>query len=487
VKTDRAYVLYWMTAHRRLEANFALQYAVEQARALHKPLLILEALRCDYPWASDRLHTFVIDGMAEHAVALAGTPVTYLPYVEPARGAGKGLLARLAADACLVVTDDFPSFFLPRMTAAAGRRIDARLDAVDSNGLLPMRATDKVFLTAYSFRSYMQGVLREHLASWPDTITFDDLPVCPALPADVTLRWPTTPVTTLRQSAAMLATLPLDHSVAPVERRGGPAAARATLTRFVTQRLARYVEDHSHPDADATSGLSPYLHFGHISAHAVFEAVVTAERWTSRQLGPGKKGQREGWWGASTNAEAFLDQLITWREVGFNMCALRPDDYDQYSSLPSWARATLDLHTSDRRTFLYTRDQFANADTHDEVWNAAQRELATTGTCHNYLRMLWGKKILEWTRTPEEALETMIDVMNRYALDGRNPNSYSGYCWTLGRYDRPWGPERPIYGSIRYMTSANTLKKLRMKGYMRKWAIGGNDGSGGNGAPSLFA
>jgi len=139
--------------------------------------------------------------------------------------------------------------------AAAGRRVDARLDAVDSNGLLPMRATDKVFLTAYSFRSYMQGVLREHLASWPAPITFDDLPVCPALPADITSRWPATPVATLKQPAALLAALPIDHSVAPVERRGGPAAARATLRRFVTERLERYVQDHSHPDPGATARL----------------------------------------------------------------------------------------------------------------------------------------------------------------------------------------------------------------------------------------
>lgn len=468
-RPDQAYVLYWMTASRRLTANFALQHAVDHARAWGKPLVILEALRCDYRWASDRLHAFVLNGMADHADALAGSPVTYSPYVEPSRGAGKGLLARLAADACLVVTDDFPSFFLPHMVAAAGRRIDARLEAVDSNGLLPMRGTDKVFLTAYSFRSYLQGALRDQLEHWPKAILFDDLAPAPAMAADTTARWPMTPVATLRNPAAFLSSLPIDHSVPPAEIRGGPVAARATLHRFITQRLSRYVDDHSHPDANGTSGLSPYLHFGHIASHEVFEAVVTAERWTSRQLGPGKKGQREGWWGASVNAEAFLDQLITWRELGFNMCALRPDDYDQYASLPAWARATLDTHAADPRSYVYTRDEFAQAATHDPVWNAAQRELVATGTCHNYLRMLWGKKILEWTRTPEEALDTMIEVMNRFALDGRNPNSYSGYCWALGRYDRPWFPERPVYGTIRYMTSASTMRKLRMKIYLKRW------------------
>ncbi len=468
VRPDNAHVVYWMVGSRRLSSNFALQHAVACAREWHKPLIILEALRCDYPWASDRLHRFVIDGMADHADALAGTPVAYLPYVEPARGAGKGLLAALAADACLVVTDDFPAFFIPKMIAAAGRTLDARLEAVDANGILPMRATEKVFLTAYSFRSYLQGAFRDSLAAWPEALTFKGLPKA-TLPKGLATRWPATPVATLRAPDALLASLPIDHSVPATDTRGGPVAAAATLTRFVTSRLARYVEDHSHPDTEVTSGLSPYLHFGHIGTHEVFEAVMTKERWTSRKLGAGKRGQREGWWGASANAEAFLDQLITWRELGYNMCAWHPDDYDHFDSLPAWARTTLDRHAVDPRPYTYTRDQFMAADTHDQVWNAAQRQLAATGTCHNYMRMVWGKKILEWSASPDEALETMIDVMNRYALDGRNPNSYTGYCWTLGRYDRPWAPEREIFGVIRYMSSANTVRKLRMKAYLQRW------------------
>ncbi len=471
-RPDRAYVLYWMTAYRRLSSNFALQRAVEHAREWGKPLVILEALRCDYRWASDRLHRFVIDGMAEHARALKGSPVMYLPYIEPTHGAGQGLLARLAVDACVVVTDDFLSFFLPRMVAAAGRRIDARLESVDSNGVLPMRATTKVFLTAHSFRSYMQGTMRDQLAQWPAPITFRDLRPCPPLASDIAARWPVAASAVLEKPAALIASLPIDHSVAEVQIRGGASVAHSRLRRFVDERMAHYADRNSHPDDEGTSGLSPYLHFGHISTHAVFEAVMTAEQWTSRKLGTSRRGNRAGWWGASASAEAFLDQCITWRELGFNMCALRPDDYDQYSSLPAWARATLDRHTADPRPFVYSLDEFAAAATHDAVWNAAQRELTATGTCHNYMRMLWGKKILEWTRTPEEALYTMIEIMNRFALDGRNPNSYSGYCWTLGRYDRAWGPERPIFGKVRYMSSANTVRKLRIKEYMRKWGNG---------------
>jgi deoxyribodipyrimidine photo-lyase len=470
---DRAYVLYWMTASRRLTSNFALQHAVNQARDWNKPLVILEALRCDYQWASDRLHQFILDGMVEHARALEGTPVTYMPYVEQKRGAGKGLLARLASDACLVITDDFPSFFLPKMVAAAARLIDARREAVDSNGMLPMHGTAKVFLTAHSFRSYVQGTLRDQLSPWPAAIPFEDLPACPPLTPDIQERWPVTPEVLAGDTARLLARLPIDHTVGSVATRGGAAAGRTALRRFITQRLARYADDHSHPDRNGTSGLSPYLHFGHLSSHEVFDAVMNAEGWTSRRLGAGKRGNREGWWGVSASAEGFLDQLITWRELGFNMCALRPDDYDRYASLPAWARATLDKHADDPRAYRYSREEFMHAATHDPVWNAAQTELAATGTCHNYMRMLWGKKILEWTRSPEEALDTMIGIMNRYALDGRDPNSYSGYCWTLGRYDRPWGPEREVFGTVRYMSSANTLKKLRMKRYLEKWGGGG--------------
>jgi deoxyribodipyrimidine photo-lyase len=316
----------------------------------------------------------------------------------------------------------------------------------------------------------VQGAIRDQLSSWPQPIAFDKLPGCPPLAVDVQERWPATPTVLLDDPASLVAPLPIDHSVPAVEVRGGSAAARAVLNRFITQRLGRYVEDHSHPDREGTSGLSPYLHFGQLSAHEVFDAVMNAEGWTSRRLGSGKRGQREGWWGVSANAEGFLDQLVTWRELGFNLCALRPADYDQYSSLPSWARGTLEKHATDTRVHRYSRDEFMNAATHDRVWNAAQNELSTSGTCHNYMRMVWGKKILEWTRSPEEALDTMIEVMNCLALDGRDPNSYSGYGWALGRYDRPWGPEREIFGTVRYMSSENTVRKLKMKQYLEKWS-----------------
>ena len=193
---------------------------------------------------------------------------------------------------------------------------------------------------------------------------------------------------------------------------------------------------------------------------------MTAEGWTSRRLGQDARGARDGWWQVGDGANAFLDQVVTWRELGFNACVSRPDDYHAYSAVPDWARNTLAAHATDRREHLYDHDTFDRAETSDPVWNAAQRQLVRTGWMHNYLRMLWGKKILEWSPSARDALETMTGLMNRYAVDGRDPNSYSGYLWILGRYDRPWGPTRPVFGTVRYMSSTNTVKKLRMTQFL---------------------
>jgi deoxyribodipyrimidine photo-lyase len=454
-----------MTAFRRLRSNFALEHAVAHARAFDRPLMILEALRVDYPWASDRLHHFVIDGMAEHAAALANGPVAYLPYVELSAGAGRGLLAALARDACLVVTDDYPCFFLPRMVAAAAEQLEVRVDAVDSNGLLPIRMTDRTFTTARSFRAHLQRHVAAEIRRWPARISFRGLQPATIAP-HIVRRWPATRGSQLRDPATLLASLPIDHAVGPAPARGGALTAHARLRAFVATGLDRYAHDQRHPDAAGTSALSAHLHFGHLSAHEVFDSVMTHERWTRRRIGAKAGGRRRGWWGLPEGAEAFLDQVITWRELGFNMCATQPTTYDDYGALPDWARRTLAKHARDRRPWTYTLDKFAQAETHDPVWNAAQRQLVRTGWMHNYLRMLWGKKILEWSPTPRAALGIMVELMNRFALDGRDPNSYSGYLWVLGRYDRAWGPERPIFGTVRYMSSDATRRKLKMQRFL---------------------
>ena len=469
IYADGAFVLYWMTAFRRARFNFSLERAVEWAEELRKPLVILEALRCDYPWASDRIHAFVLDGMLENLKTFRKRPVLYHPYVEEERQAGKGLLGSLARLACVIVTDDYPAFFLPRMIRHAASWMGIRMEAVDSNGILPMKVADQVYSTAYSFRRFLQKNLPDHLKRAPleDSLVGVTLARLPRLPAEVLNRWPAAREELLKADPSQLARLPIDHAVGAVEARGGAKAAGQRLSTFVENHLARYHELRNHPDEEVCSGLSPYLHFGHISSHEIFLRVIDQERWSPALLVQKASGQRSGWWDMSEGAEAFLDQLITWRELGFNMCS-RVEGYDRFESLPEWALKELRGHAGDARPYLYSLEDFETARTHDELWNCAQRQLLREGALHNYLRMLWGKKILEWSRSPEEALEIMIELNNKYGLDGRDPNSYTGIFWILGRYDRPWVPERPVFGRIRYMSSASTLRKLRLQEYMAR-------------------
>jgi deoxyribodipyrimidine photo-lyase len=243
---------------------------------------------------------------------------------------------------------------------------------------------------------------------------------------------------------------------------------------FLRVKLPDYSEQRNEPDLDGASGLSFYLHFGHISVHEVFAEISRQEKWKPEKLALRANGSREGWWNMSANAEAFLDELITWREVGYNFCSHR-GDYDRFESLPDWAKKTLKKHVRDERPNLYTLEQFEFAGTHDPLWNAAQRQLVREGRIHNYLRMLWGKKILEWSASPRDAATALVHLNNKYALDGRDPNSHSGIFWCLGRYDRPWGPERPIFGTVRYMSSQNTARKFSVKNYLRKYGAAQED------------
>jgi len=478
LRPDGEFVLYWMVAARRTRWNWALERAVELARELDRPLVVLEALRCDYPWASDRLHRFALDGMRDNARELGERGVLYHPYVEPRPGAGRGLLATLCARACVVVTDEFPCFFLPEMVQAAARRSEVRLEVVDSNGLLPLRAAERCFTSAHSFRVHLQKELLPHLARRPrpNPLARVSLRRMPRLPADIARRWPAASPGLLEGRGGELGELPIDHAVAPVTWHGGAAQGERVLGRFLERRLARYGEHRNDLVEEVASGLSPYLHWGHVSVHQVLDRLAAHVGWSPddvsrKSLG----GNRQGWWGTDPSSEAFLDQLVTWRELGYQFCHKRAD-YDRLDSLPGWALATLTEHARDRRDPCYGRAQLENAATHDELWNAAQRQLRSEGRIHNYLRMLWGKKVLEWTSTPGEALEVLIELNNRWALDGRDPNSYSGIFWILGRFDRPWGPERPIFGTVRYMSSESSRRKLSVRPYLERWA-----------APGLFA
>lgn len=457
VHEDGEFVLYWMTANRRPNFNFSLQRAVEWARHLKKPLLILEALRRAYPWACQRFHRWVIDGMEDNARFFEPKAVTYYPYLEPEHGDGKGLVESLSERACVVVGDHFPCFFLPNMIEATAKRLKVCFELVDSNGLLPLNAAPKTYLRAVDFRRFLQKSLKPHLKQMPEIDPLKGLHL-PHLPERLPeyKRW---------KPGTDFAMENLPHP-GPVQARGGFVRADKLVSRFLAERLQHY-DRRSEPSQQVASGFSRYLHWGHLSAHQVFQELADHENFEVDHWKVKTPGSKDGGWGMSENADSFLDELITWRELGYNMCH-RESDYESYDSLPEWARQTLEEHAKDPRDPHYTLKELDEGKTYDPIWNAAQRQLREEGYIHNYMRMLWGKKILEWSANPRQAVKNLIELNNKYSLDGRNPNSYSGIFWCLGRYDRAWF-ERPIFGKIRYMSSDSAARKFKLDGYLKKF------------------
>jgi deoxyribodipyrimidine photo-lyase len=403
--------------------------------------------------------------MCDNAAYAAQKKVAYLPYIEPKKGAGRGLLAALGEQACVIIGDDFPASWLATMVPKVLAKLPCAAEMVDGNGILPLALSEKASPTAYVFRRFFQKNAAPFLSDFPVADPLNSLAqqTTAPLPRAWGKTWKATNLTGFSP-----ADYAINHDVAVVETVGGTQAAEKILRQFITHQLARYHTDRSMVDDGAASGLSPYLHFGHLGVHQVVAQVLSQEQWVPAQLAHSASGKREGWWGLSAGSEVFLDELIIWREVGFHYCRHRPA-HETFADLPGWAQESLELHASDKRDYVYTLKQFAHGKTHDSLWNAAQNELRLSGKMHNYLRMLWGKKIIEWTAHPRDALHIMTELNNRYALDGRDPNSSTGISWCLGRFDRPWAPQRPIFGCIRYMSSASTLKKIALKKYLARW------------------
>jgi deoxyribodipyrimidine photo-lyase len=464
VSSGGDYVLYWMQVYRRLERNHALDYALRCAGELRKPLVVYEGLRIDYPWASRRHHRFVLEGMQANAARAGELGLSYWPYVEKEKGQGRGLLRRLSERACLVVTDDSPCFAVPRQEAALARRSSVPVFAVDSNSVVPLSLLGPAVKAAAHLRPRIHRAFAE---AWPHRAA------ARVLVPDVATKGVNAPFDTWRVKdvATFVDALPLEPTVLPVEGMpGGTPAARARLRDFVKRRLRGYAEERSEPRSPAeghSSGLSPYLHFGNLSIEEVVETVLaTSGDWTAEDLRLHNRGRREGFFCDDPDVSSFLDEALIWRDVGFQWHWSRSADAASLeTALPAWALQTLGAHAADPRPSTYAADELEDGVTHDPLWNAAQRELVTTGTIHNYLRMLWGKKVLEWSPSPAEAYRTLEHLNNKYALDGRDPNSYTGILWCFGLFDRPWPPERKVFGSVRYMSSDNTARKFDVKPY----------------------
>lgn len=427
-------MLYWAQTNRRVASNHALAHAVELANQAGHPVLFYEGLTCDYPYASERLHTFILEGVPDTERQLQRLGIGYVFYLRRTRADPNDILYRLAKDAAALVTDDYPVFLAHRYNASVPPKLHIPYYTVDSSCIVPMSCFDKREYAAYTIRPKIKKLLPEHLK--------------PVAPIRVKRKFQGTLVRFHQPSISVDQTISVDDTVRPSPLfHGGSVAAHQRLRRFLKQSLHRYANSSNQPSENATSGLSPYLHFGHISSLEVALAVKDYAR--EHKLLP----------------DEFLEQLIVRRELAFNFARFT-EHPESLETLPDWARKTLQKHARVKRDPIYSRDRFESALTHDPLWNAAQKELLLTGRIHGYYRMYWGKKIIEWSRTPEDALSTAIYLNDRYALDGRDPNSYTNILWCFGLHDRPW-PERPIFGQVRYMSLDGMRRKTDVDAYIQ--------------------
>ena len=434
------YVLYWAQMNRRVESNHAFSFAVDLANELDLPVLFYEGLTCSYPHSSDRFHTFLLEGVPGTARRLRALGIGYVFHLRRRRLDSNDALYRLATEAAALVTDDYPVFVAREHNSSVPSKLAIPYYAVDSSCIVPMSHFTKQEYAAYTIRPKINKVLDACLQSVaPLRVRRRFSGALPDLHTDVSAA----------SIAELVGSCEIDHSIAPsTEIRGGRDEAECRLRHFLEHNLRRYAKFSREPSAQATSALSPYLHFGHISSLEV--ALAVRQHAAEHKL----------------IADEFLEQLIVRRELAFNFARFSPS-LDSLSALPGWARATLAKHDCDPRDPVYTREQFERAATHDALWNATQTELLTRGVIHGYYRMYWGKKIMEWSATHEDALATMIHLHDRYALDGRDPNTYTNILWCFGLHDRPWS-ERPIFGMTRYMTLDGMRRKTDVDAYIRE-------------------
>lgn len=425
------YVLYWMQAAQRAEGNHALEYAIRQANDLGLPVVAVFGLAERYPEANERHYAFMLEGLRETAGAMRDRGISLAVW----RRAPDEAALEAAGDAALIVTDWGYLRIQKQWRARVAREAPCRLVQVETDVVVPLDAVSaKEEYAARTIRPRIHRLLESYLVPLEETLLRKDSLGLDLDSLDVS------------DPAALLARLDIDRSVGPVDGfRGGTSNARRLLQDFIAHKLDDYAELRNHPDLDCVSHMSPYLHFGQVSP-----LTIALEVAASRGRG----------------MEAYLEELIVRRELSMNFVHHNAD-YDTFDCLPAWAVATLDKHRGDRREYLYSTGELERGETHDPYWNAAQQEMVATGKMHNYMRMYWGKKILEWSETPEEAFRTALYLNNKYELDGRDANSFAGVAWCFGKHDRPWR-ERPLFGTVRYMNAAGLERKLDMAAYLRK-------------------
>lgn len=439
-------VLYWMQRSQRGLENHALNAAIQLGNALKLPVLVLFVV-ADYPAANLRHYTFMLEGLAVTARHLQqrGTPLVLR------RGQPPEEVIQLAQElhAAAVISDE-SELRTPRLwRKAVAERLAVPFACVDADVLVPTKHFPKEEWAARTLRPKIQRLLPTYLHSIVD-----------AKP-DYSLAQPPCDSGATKNPLHYLATLHIDTSVeaSPVFH-GGQDEGEKRLRSFIERRLAGYAERRNLPEVAETSELSAYLHFGHISVQQL--------AWEIEQYVPPTSGSNLI--DVSGGRTAYLEELIVRRELAINF-ALRNPHYDSLEGCPDWAQKTLQKHATDPRPWNYSREELEFSRTHDELWNACQREMTTTGRMYGYMRMYWAKKILEWVVTPEQAFADAVYLNDKYELDGRDANGYTGIAWAIGgKHDRPWGPERPIFGLVRYMALSGMQRKMDTRAYMYKWS-----------------
>ena len=447
-------VVYWMQRAQRAFDNPALDVAVQAANLLKLPCVIFFAPVPFYPHANLRHYAFLQQGIGDIA--------------EMAQDRGIGFVLRRfpqhsliqfcdEVKPALVVGDENPLRETTEWREIAARKLKVPLWTVDADVIVPTKLLQKAQYAARIIRPRLKAHFKQFLV--------------PCANAKTTHPWdPPRGLKHLdwRKLDDITEGWELDRSVTPVDSfRGGTKEALRLLQEFVTRKLPHYPVRHNHAHEDGTTRLSPYLHFGHIGPHTVALAVE------------GAKAPRAA-------KDDFLDQVITWRELSINMVHFNPL-YDAIECGEDWAHKTLAEHAKDPRPVQYTLRQLEQAQTYDDLWNAAQLQMLHAGWMHNYLRMYWAKKILEWSKSPQQAYKTAVYLNDKYFLDGRDPNGYAGIAWSMvGKFDRPWFT-RPIFGSIRYMARSGAEKKFDTDKYINEmYALAGRERDKDPAAPMLF-
>ena len=433
-------MLYWMQRAQRAMDNPALSAAIRVANALEKPLLVFFCLLSKHPIANLRHYTFMIEGLEDTAHRLARMRIGFVVRLSDGASALPAL-KRLCAEVrpAIIVTDENPLRKSDGWRATLARERGVPLLSVDADVIVPSALLGREHFAARTIRPRISEQLERFLRP------VETPPVRIAWRAPNGLR-------SANLAKSILNILQIDRTVGAVsDSHGGSGEGLARLRRFIRLGLNDYPHRRNRPELEGTSRLSPYLHFGHLGPHTVALAVREADAPRAVR-------------------DAFLEQLIVRRELAINFVRYNRH-YDRLGAGEPWALTSLKKHARDRRQYRYSAAQLEAAETHDPLWNAAQRQMAISGWMHGYVRMYWAKKILEWSATPASAYAAAVHLNDKYELDGRDPNGYAGIAWAIaGKHDRAWGPERPIYGIVRYMSYDSTSRKFDSRVYIQDWS-----------------